>query len=331
MTRNTRHCHWALALFTTAIVALPGCDSTSVESLQPVTTNESSRQTYEPLTVHHKLGRTLIETFPQRVVALDMNEVDFLDQLDIPIVGMPKDFIPHFLSTYKNAPDLKDTGAIVQPNLEGVYTSRPDLILMTSLQANHYKELSKIAPTIHFDVDYRDSQVEHIEVIKNHLITLGRIFNKEDLARQQASALDAKVEEVRRITLDRPEKALVVLHNKGAFSSFGVQSRYGFIFNALGVSPASPTLEAGLHGQPISSEFIQQANPDIIYLVDRTAVMEGRAVMSAESFGNPLLRQTNAWKNGRVIFADAEAWYITAASPTSLKIIIDDVIKGYLQ
>jgi iron complex transport system substrate-binding protein len=210
-----------------------------------------------------------------------------------------------------------------------VYAARPDLILITSLQAKHYKELSEIAPTIHFDVDYRDSQVKHIEVIKEHLLSLGRIFGKQDLARQKVTELDAKVEEARRATQDRPEKALIVLHNNGAFSSFGVQSRYGFVFNALGVKPASPTVETGLHGQPVSSEFIQQANPDVIYIVDRTAVMEHQPVLNAETLGNPLLRQTNAWKNGRVVFGDAEAWYITAASPSSIKLVIDDVIKGY--
>ncbi|EMI6237669.1 ferric anguibactin-binding protein, partial [Acinetobacter baumannii] len=41
------------------------------------------------------------------------------------------------------------------------------------------------------------------------------------------------------------------------------------------------------------------------------------------------LRQTKAWKNGRVIFVDADAWYTTAASPTSLKIVMEDVKKGY--
>ena len=116
---------------------------------------------------------------------------------------------------------------------------------------------------------------------------------------------------------------------EGAFNSFGVQSRYGFIFSALGVKPAGPNAETGLHGQPISSEFILQANPDIIFVVDRTAVMERRPVMDARSMDNPLLRQTKAWKNGRVIFVDAQAWYVTGASPTSLKLIIDDVEKGY--
>ncbi|MGD9943677.1 MAG: ABC transporter substrate-binding protein, partial [Burkholderiaceae bacterium] len=172
-------------------------------------------------------------------------------------------------------------------------------------------------------------QVKHIELIKDHLLTLGRIFKKEDLARQKIADLDARVEEARRITRNRLEKALVVLHNNGSFSSFGVRSRYGFVFNALGVNPASPTTETGLHGQPVSSEFIQQANPDVIYVVDRTAVMERRPALNAETLSNPLLRQTSAWKNGRIVFAEPYAWYVTAASPTSVKLVIDDVVSAY--
>ena len=88
-------------------------------------------------------------------------------------------------------------------------------------------------------------------------------------------------------------------------------------------------LAASLHGQPISNEFIHQADPDILYVIDRTAVMERRPALNAQSLSNPLLRQTKAWKNGRVVFVDAQAWYVTAASPTSLRIVVDDVLKGY--
>ncbi|MBF4291384.1 ferric anguibactin-binding protein, partial [Vibrio anguillarum] len=76
--------------------------------------------------------------------------------------------------------------------------------------------------------------------------------------------------------------ALVVMHNNGSFSSFGIESRYGFVFDVLGVKPASTEIAASLHGQPISSEFINQANPDILYIIDRTAVMEGKPVIDAE-------------------------------------------------
>ncbi|MFP3711997.1 ferric anguibactin-binding protein, partial [Paraburkholderia sp. SIMBA_009] len=75
---------------------------------------------------------TVIDRQPERVVALDMNEVDFLDLLGVPVAGMPKDFVPHFLARYRDAPHVRDTGAIVQPNLERVHAARPDLILITS-------------------------------------------------------------------------------------------------------------------------------------------------------------------------------------------------------
>nr|WP_314632050.1 siderophore ABC transporter substrate-binding protein [uncultured Janthinobacterium sp.] len=320
----------ALAVLLAAMAALPGCsDKAATASPAPAPAATASQQAYAPVTIAHKLGTTVIEQRPHRVAVLDMNEVDFLDQLGVPVAGMVKDYVPHFLARYKDDAGIRDLGAIVQPNLEHIHALKPDLVLMTSIQANHYKELSQIAPTLHFDVDYQNSQSQHIDVVKQHLLTLGRIFGKEDIASQKAAELDAKVMAARKVTQARPEKALIVLHNNGAFSAFGVQSRYGFVFDALGVKPASSAIEAGLHGQPISSEFIQQANPDIIYVVDRTAVMEHRPVMTAEQMGNPLLRQTNAWKNGRVVFVDADAWYITAASVTSLKLVIDDVLKGY--
>lgn len=324
MTRYRPGMRCAIALLLTA-AALPQAFG---QSPAPAA-QAASPPAFAPITVQHKLGTTVISKVPVRVAALDMNEVDFLDQLGVPVAGMPKDFVPDFLAKYKDAPDVKDLGSIVQPNLERVHAVKPDLILMTSLQANHYKELTEIAPTMQFDVDYRNSASRHIEIVKAHLLTLGRIFGKENLARRKASELDAKLERARRSTQGRSERALIILHNNGAFSSFGEHSRYAFIFNALGVKPASPATDTGLHGQPISSEFIQQANPDIIYVVDRTAVMQHRPVLDADSLSNPLLRQTNAWKNGRVIFADPQAWYVTAASPTSLSIVIDDVIKGY--
>lgn len=320
---NSRRSFNMIALLLGIIVTLQGCDSNSS------TKDILSYQRYDPVVVSHKLGKTTIKQLPEKVVALDMNEVDFLDQLEIPIAGMPKDFIPHFLSKYRDTPNIQDTGAIVQPNIERVYKAHPDLVLITSLQANQYKELSQIAPTVHFDVDYRDSQTAHIEVVKKHLLDLGKIFNKQELAQQKVNEIEAQVQEALKVTRNRPEKALVVLHNNGSFSSFGLKSRYGFIFQDLGVKPASPEIDTALHGQSVSSEFILKTNPDIIYIIDRTAVMEGRPAINAETLSNPLLKETNAWKNGKVIFADPEAWYITAASPTSLQLIIQDLLKGY--
>ncbi|BDR15155.1 siderophore ABC transporter substrate-binding protein [Vibrio sp. STUT-A11] len=312
----------SIALACSSLVTLTGCEPevAKTQVTQPLET---------PIVIEHNLGTTTISSRPQRVAALDMNEVDFLDQLNVPIAGMVKDFIPHFLAKYKDTPEIADLGAIVQPNMEKIYALKPDLVLMTPLHANQYEDLSQLAPTLHFDIDYRNSRHNHVDIIKHHLIALGEIFEKQELAQQKVAEIEAKVAEVRAVTTERPEKALVVMHNDGAFSSFGVESRYGFVFDVLGVKPASKKVETSLHGQPISSEFISQADPDILYIIDRTAVMEGKPAIDAEHLANPLLRQTTAWKNDNIVFVDADAWYITSASITSLQIIIEDIRKGY--
>ena len=94
-------------------------------SLAALSSLPSMASAYAPVTVQHKLGTTVIRKLPQRVAALEMNEVDCLDRLGVPIAGMVKDFVPHFLSKYKDDSKIKDLGAIVQPNLERVHALHP--------------------------------------------------------------------------------------------------------------------------------------------------------------------------------------------------------------
>ncbi|MDD1016390.1 siderophore ABC transporter substrate-binding protein [Pseudomonas sp. TNT2022 ID1025] len=324
MNRDKPQPRWTLAAMLALTSVLPGCD-------QPQAVQAQAAGQYAPITIEHALGTTVINKRPERVVAFDMSELDTLDQLGVPVAGIAKDYVAPFLRQYQDDPKVVDVGATVQPNLERVHRLKPDLILISPIQAHSYAQLAEIAPTLHFDVDLSNQQGNVIAVAREHLLTLGRVFGKEQLAKQKADALDAKVAQARQVTAGRSEKALIVMHNNGAFTAYGVKSRYGFVFDTLGVKPAGGEIEAGLHGQPISNEFIQQADPDILYVVDRTAVMERRPALNSSSLDNPLLRQTKAWKNGRVVFVDAQTWYLCTASVTCLGNVIDEVARGYLQ
>ncbi|WP_339434591.1 siderophore ABC transporter substrate-binding protein [Pseudomonas orientalis] len=324
---STDHTNRMRALLLTMAVAagLQGCDKPAPEAKAPV----AAQAAYAPITIEHPLGTTVVTQLPQRVVAFDMSELDTLDQLGAPVVGIAKDYVASFLTRYRDDTNVADVGTTIQPNLERLHALKPDLILISPLQAQSYKELSQIAPTVYDDVDLTNKKGNFIETAKAHLTLLGRILDKPELARQKVAEMDAKVEQTRQVTAGRPEKALIVLHNNGAFTSYGVKSRYGFVFDTLGVKPASPDIEAGLHGQPISNEFIQQADPDILYVIDRTAVMEHRSALDLKSLDNPLLRKTKAWNNGRVIFVDAQTWYLCTASVTCLNRMADEVVQGY--
>ena len=323
-TGNATRCCGALLAIAIA-AGLQGCDKPAAQATPAAT----AQAHYQPIKIEHPLGTTLISKLPERVVAFDMSELDTLDQLGAPVVGIAKDYVASFLVKYRDDPNIMDVGTTIQPNLERLHALKPDLILISPLQAQSYAELSQIAPTVYDDVDLTNQHGNFITTAKNHLTSLGRIFGKEELARQKVAQMDAKVEQTRRVTEGRPEKALIVLHNNGAFTSYGVKSRYGFVFDTLGVKPASSDIEAGLHGQPISNEFIQQADPDILYVIDRTAVMERRPALDLKSLDNPLLRKTKAWSNGRVIFVDAQTWYLCTVSATCLGRMADEVVQGY--
>jgi len=295
----------------------------------PAQADTAASTPFAPMTLAHDLGETVLEHRPERVAALGMNDLDFLDSLGVPVAGIPKDFVPHFLSAYADDPQIRDLGFIVKPNIEQIYALQPDLVLMSPLQAEHYKEISSFAPVLYFDVDYRNSATGHLDAVKEHFLTLGKIFGKEEAAREGVAALDRQVARLRDEIADRPEKALILLYNNGAFRSFGQRSRYGFVFSDLGVTPAGEASETELHGRPVTSEFIEAADPDILFIIDRTAVMEHRPVLTRDQIANPLLESTPAWANDRVIFVDPEAWYVTAAGPTSLSIIIDELREGY--
>lgn len=324
--------HIVTGLLALALVSvLQGCDQPPGKARQAPTaeTAATAPETYKPIEVVHPLGTTVIDKLPERVVAFDMSELDSLDQLGAPVVGIAKDYVADFLSKYRDDPSVADVGTTIQPNLERLHGLKPDLILISPLQAQSYAELSQIAPTVYDDIDLGNKHGNVIATAKDHLTLLGRILNKQQLAQEKIAQIDAKVEQTRKVTEGRPEKALIVLHNNGAFTSYGVKSRYGFVFDTLGVKPASTDMEAGLHGQPISNEFIQQADPDILYVIDRTAVMERRPALNLDSLDNPLLRKTKAWTQGRVIFVDAQTWYLCTASVTCLDRMADEVMQGY--
>lgn len=284
---------------------------------------------YTPVTVEHALGTTRVTRLPQRVVAFDMSELDTLDQLQAPVVGISKDYVSSFLRRYRDDAQVMDVGTTIQPNLERLHVLKPDLILISPLQAQSYDELSELAPTIHYDIDLNNTKGHVLEEAKQHLLTIGRILDKDALAQEKVAHIDATVAAVQAVTEGRPETALIVLHNNGALSSFGLRSRYGFIFDTFGVKSASPDTESGPHGQPISNEFVHRANPDIFFVIDRTAVMERRAVLNRDTLANPLLKQTKAWNQNKVFFVDPETWYLCTASLTCIDRMADDVIAAY--
>lgn len=272
------------------------------------------------------MGRTI--SFNKKldnVVVFDVGAMDNMAELGIPFKGMTKVYSPNYLSKYADDTNIVNVGSFMQPNYEEVAKVNPDLIIMSNWFDKDYPEFAKIAPTLSLGI----SGSNYLASTKDNLKTIGQVFQVEDKANALVDKIDAKVADMKEVIGKSDAKALLILYNNKSYSAFGVESRYGFMFKDLGVKPAAPELEgASDHGNIISSEFIMEHNPDIIFIIDRGAVMDNTIAEKSE-VENPLIQKTNAYKNGKIVYLDPNAWYLAGGGYISLNIMLDEIAKAY--
>ncbi|MDM1402509.1 ABC transporter substrate-binding protein [Myroides marinus] len=272
------------------------------------------------------MGRTI--SFNKKldnVVVFDVGAMDNMAELGIPFKGMAKVYSPNYLSKYADDTNIVNVGSFMQPNYEEVAKVNPDLIIISNWFDKDYPEFAKIAPTLSLGI----SGSNYLASTKDNLKTIGQVFQVEDKANALVDKIDAKVADMKEVIGKSDAKALLILYNNKSYSAFGVESRYGFMFKDLGVKPAAPELEgASDHGNIISSEFIMEHNPDIIFIIDRGAVMDNTIAEKSE-VENPLIQKTNAYKNGKIVYLDPNAWYLAGGGYISLNIMLDEIAKAY--
>ncbi|MDR2222401.1 MAG: ABC transporter substrate-binding protein [Flavobacteriaceae bacterium] len=285
----------------------------------------TERSTNETITVEN-MGRSIhIDKKLESVVVFDVGAMENMITLGIPFKGMAKVYCPNYLSTYVDNKDIVDVGSFMQPNYEKVSAVNPDLIIMSNWFDKDYAEFAKIAPTIGLGI----SGSNYLNSTKENLKTIGSVFQVEEKADALIKQIDMKVHEMKTNIDKSNDKALLILYNNKSYSTFGIDSRYGFMFKDLGVKSAAPEIEGSSdHGHIISSEFILEHNPDIIYIIDRGAVMD-QVATDMKEVENPLIQKTNAYKKGKIIYLDPNAWYLGGGGTISFHMMLDQLMKAY--
>ena len=256
----------------------------------------------EKITVTHKLGETEVPKNPSRVIVFDYGIADALNTL------------------YEDG-KYENVGSLKEPDMEKVYELKPDLIIMSGRLESYYEELNKIAPTIYLGVDNTD----YLGSFKKNMETLGQIFDKEKDVKAQV----AKVEEAISKVNEKAEgvNALIALANDNAFSVYGEGSRFGIIHKEFGIEAVDKTIESSTHGQKASFEYILDKNPDYLFVIDRAAVTGGNT-SAKEMFDNEIIKKTDAYKNGNIVYLDADVWYTISGGIESTQKMVDEVLEA---
>ena len=112
--------------------------------------------------------------------------------------------------------------------------------------------------------------------------------------------------------------ALIVMTNGPRISAYGSGSRFGWLHAYLDLPEAVPDLEDTTHGQAVSFEFLREADPDWLLVIDRVAAIGGEGASAQVTLDNALVREMRAWQQGRVIYLDAGALYIAGGGVQSI-------------
>jgi len=277
-------------------------------------------------TYQHELGEVTIDKVPQRVVVLGYASLDVLDALDIEPLAIPKKLLPSYLSQYK-ADKYTNTGSLQEVNYETLFKLKPDLIIAEARMAKIYKDLSEVAPTYLFKIDNND----YWNTTKQNWSALGEIFDKQDKAEQLINEIETKISALNKKANEKKSKTLTVMSNGNNVSMFGPASRFSFIYQEAGFTPSTSekvSVTPRTHGDLISFEYIADAKPDTLLILDREQAI-GKSTGKAKSlFNNELVNSIPAAKNDHIIYLDPTSWYLASGGYQSMLTMINDLNKA---
>ena len=285
------------------------------------TTEEESQS--ETVVVEHKLGTAEVPKNPEKVVVFDFGTLDTLDYLGIDVVGVPQTNIPSYLEKYAGD-EYENVGSLKEPDFEKIAEIDPDLIIISGRQAELYDQFTELAETIYFELD----PANYMESFENNATTIGEIFGKEAEVEEGINEVKESIEAIKEKAEATDEKALIILANDDKISAYGPNSRFGFIHDVLGVTPVDENIEASTHGMNISFEYVVDNDPDILYVIDRSAAVGGET--SAEQLvENELVEKTKAYQNDRIYYLNPDYWYLSGGGLISVPEMIKEIENSF--
>ncbi|MGY0693601.1 siderophore ABC transporter substrate-binding protein [Virgibacillus sp. FSP13] len=300
----------ALAVFATACGTSESDESSN---------GDGNTEKQETINVTHELGETEVAKNPKKVVVFDYGTLDTLDKLGVEVTGVPQGNIPTYLEKFESD-DYENVGSLKEPDFEKLAQINPDLIIISGRQSSLYDQLQEIAPTIYLGVD----TTKYMESFKSNLATIGNIFDKEDEVNKALDELEQSIADVKEKAESSDKNGLIILANDDKISAYGPNSRFGIIHDVFGVPAVDEGIEVSTHGMNVSFEYVVEQNPDILYVIDRGAVVGGDS-SAKQVVENKLVKKTNAYKNDNIVYLDPNYWYLSGGGLVSVQEMVNEI------
>lgn len=263
---------------------------------------------------------------PQTIVTLDAASTDILANLGLAdrIVGTttPEAYLAEFVA------DAENVGTAKTFDVEAIMELEPELIFMAGRGSDFYDTLAEIAPVVRLTVSGAVVEGTYTNSLK-----IASIFGLEDEMEAKLGAYDERIAAIQEVAKEK--NAIVGLCTSGAFNLLGNDGRCSIIGNELGFNNVGvdANVDTSAHGNEASFEFVVDANPDYIFVLDRDKATNAEgAQLAKDIMENDLVMSTDAYKNGNlIIMENAGVWYKAEGGFTALGIMLEDLEKELLQ
>ncbi|MFV0410074.1 MAG: siderophore ABC transporter substrate-binding protein [Paracoccus sp. (in: a-proteobacteria)] len=276
----------------------------------------------EPVQINSAIGQVQVEAAPATVVVLDFAALDTLGALGIGVAGRPDFTPPAYLSDY--LADVPTVGTLFEPDFEALAVMAPDLIIAGGRSQTQIPALEKFAPTIDMTIDGNDMVAE----AEARIDAYGAIFARADQAEKLDAELDQAIADTRAAVAGKGN-AMILLTNGGKISAYGANSRFGWVHSALDLPEAYEGLTPETHGEAVSFEFVAEANPDWLLVIDRGAAVGQDGEAAAATLDNPLIARTTAAQKGQIVYLDAAALYLAGGGVQSMMLTLSELRQAF--
>ena len=170
-------------------------------------------------------------------------------------------------------------------------------------------------------------------------MTIASIFGLEDQVESLMADFDSRIDALKAfaegktaivgMTTSGKDLKIVYtpLHGTGNIPARRVLKEIGF--ENIGVDA---NIDTSTHGNEASFEFIVDKNPDYIFAMDRDAAIgTDGAQLAQEILENELVKSTDAYKNGHVVYlAHPNVWYTAEGGIQALNEMLSDLENALL-
>lgn len=269
-------------------------------------------------------GPVTVDKTPQTLAVFDIAAVDTLNSLGVKIAGLPdKLYVPE-LAGLKGGAEI--VGTLFEPDLEALSALAPDLIIVGGRSSPQLAATSRIAQSIDMTMEGDDLFAQ----AKQRLIAYGALVGKPAEAAALAAELDDALSSTRAAVKGKGT-ALILMTSGPKLTAYGKTSRFGWLHSALQLTPTVEDVEAATHGEAISFEFLRDANPDWLIVLDRAAAIGSGEQNARATLDNELAAETTAWKKGQVVYMPAADFYIAAGGVQSTMRVLEAIRDAFSQ